>query len=103
MKYQGKEIELISKRTIFGKSIAEIRILATNQIIDVPLGELVEDGQSVSCHEIAFKVYRSQDPERGLCAKDCCRRWKAMSSRFRIRFCPGKSDVGTVSALPHRR
>jgi SNF2 family DNA or RNA helicase len=56
MKYQGKDIEVISRRAIFGKSIAEVRILATNQIIDVPISELVEDGQSISSHEIAFKA-----------------------------------------------
>lgn len=56
MKYQGREIEILSKRTIFGKTIAEIRILASGQIIDVPFADLEEGCQTVSSHEIAFKA-----------------------------------------------
>lgn len=56
MKYQGREVEILSKRTIFGKTVAEIRILATGQIADVPFAELEEGSQTVSSHEIAFKA-----------------------------------------------
>lgn len=56
MKYQGREIEILSKRTIFGKTIAEIRILASGQILDVPFADLEDESQTVSSHEIAFKA-----------------------------------------------
>ena len=31
MKYQGKEIEILSQRTIFGKTVAEVKVLSTSQ------------------------------------------------------------------------
>ncbi len=40
MKYQSQEVEILSKRTIFGKTVAEVRILATGQIADVPFTDL---------------------------------------------------------------
>ncbi len=56
MTYQGKQVELISTRSIFGKSISLIRILSTNQVLDVPIEELLEDSSSFSLYEIAFKA-----------------------------------------------
>ncbi len=56
MKYQGQEVEILSKRTIFGKTVAEVRILATGQIADVPFADLEEASQTISTHEIAFKA-----------------------------------------------
>lgn len=56
MKYQGREIEILSKRTTFGKAVAEIRILATGQIMDVPFADLEEDSQTASSYEITFKA-----------------------------------------------
>ena len=56
MKYQGREIEILSRRTIFGKNIAEIRILASGQILDVPFADLEEESHTASSHEIAFKA-----------------------------------------------
>lgn len=56
MKYQGREVEILTKRTTFGKAVAEVRILATGQIMDVPFADLEEDSQAVSSHEIAFKA-----------------------------------------------
>jgi len=40
MLYQGKEIELISKKTVFGKQIAEVKILSTGEVKSVPITEL---------------------------------------------------------------
>jgi len=56
MKYMGRDVEVISKRTIFGKTIAEIRILATSQILNVAIDELHEDKSEITSHEIVFKV-----------------------------------------------
>jgi hypothetical protein len=56
VKYQGREVEILTKRTTFGKAVAEVRILATSQIMDVPFADLEEDSQTVSSHEIAFKA-----------------------------------------------
>lgn len=60
MKYQGREIEILGNRTIFGKSIAEIRILATGQILDVPLADIQDETHAISAHEIAFKAIASK-------------------------------------------
>lgn len=56
MKYQGQEVEILSKRTIFGKTVAEVRILATGQIADIPFADLEEGSQTISPHEITFKA-----------------------------------------------
>jgi len=56
MKYLGREVAILSKRIIFGKTVAEVRILATGQIMDVPFADLEENSHSVSPHEITFKA-----------------------------------------------
>ena len=56
LKYQNQEVEIPSKRTIFGKTVAEVRILATEQITDVPFADLEEGSQTISPHEITFKA-----------------------------------------------
>ena len=56
MRYQGREVEILSRRTIFCKTVAEVRILATSQIVDVPFADLEEVSQTVSSHEITFKA-----------------------------------------------
>jgi hypothetical protein len=35
MLYQGKEIEILSKKSVFGKQIAEVKILSTDDIKSV--------------------------------------------------------------------
>ena len=56
MKYQSQEVEILSKRTIFGKAVAEMRILFTGQITDIPFADLEEGSQTISAHEITFKA-----------------------------------------------
>jgi len=56
MKYQDKEIEIISRKLLFGKRIAQIRVLATGQIHDVQELELDEGKDTISPHEIVFKA-----------------------------------------------
>ena len=56
MKYQGKEIEILSNRVLFGKSITQVRILSSGQILDIPDSDLEENSAVVSSHEIVFKA-----------------------------------------------
>lgn len=56
MKYKGKEIEIISKRVLFGKNITQVRILSNGQILDVPDSDLEEDQPVYSSHELVFKA-----------------------------------------------
>jgi hypothetical protein len=36
MKYQGKEIEILSQKTVFGKQLTGVKILSTGQVKSVP-------------------------------------------------------------------
>jgi SNF2 family DNA or RNA helicase len=56
MKYQGKEIEIISKKTIFGKEIAEIRFLSSGEITSVPVAAIDESRGDVLPFEIKYKA-----------------------------------------------
>jgi len=56
MKYQGKEIEVLARKKIFGKEIAEIKILSTSRILTVPFEELETETENISINEIAFKA-----------------------------------------------
>jgi len=56
MKYLGKEIEIISQKTFFGKKVAEIRILSTGEILSVPLEEIKDDSVTVTQSELIFKA-----------------------------------------------
>ena len=56
MRYQGKEIEVLTRKTIFGKEIAEIKILSTSRILTVPFEELEKETENISINEIAFKA-----------------------------------------------
>ena len=56
MQYQGKAIEVLASRKTFGRSVTQIRILATGQIIDVPAEEVHEDTTEVSLSELVFKA-----------------------------------------------
>ena len=56
MKYQGKQIEILSKKSVFGKQIAEIKILATGEIKSVPVAELSDERELPTAVEIAFKA-----------------------------------------------
>jgi SNF2 family DNA or RNA helicase len=56
MKYQGKEVQIISKKTIFGRDIAEIRVLSTGEILSVPSAALDDSQPEVLPFEIKFKA-----------------------------------------------
>ena len=55
MLYQGKEIEILLKKSVFGKQIAEVKILFTGEVKSVPFSELSD--------EIKLATYRTgSDP-----------------------------------------
>lgn len=56
MIYQGKQIEILSKRSVFGKQIADIKILSTGEIKSVPFSELSDEKKIPTDSEIAFKA-----------------------------------------------
>lgn len=56
MQYHGKAVEVLATRKTFGRSVAQIRILATGQILDVPADEVQEDQSEVSLSELVFKA-----------------------------------------------
>jgi superfamily II DNA or RNA helicase len=56
MQYHDKAVEVMATRKTFGRSVAQIRILATGQILDVPADELQEDQVEVSISELVFKA-----------------------------------------------
>ena len=43
MLYQGKEIEIISKKSVFGKQIVEVKILSTGEVKSVPFSEFSDE------------------------------------------------------------
>jgi superfamily II DNA or RNA helicase len=54
--YQGKVVEILSKRSVFGKHVAEIKVLSTGEVRSVPLAELSEEEQLPTDSDIAFKA-----------------------------------------------
>lgn len=56
MIYQGKVVEVLSKRSVFGKQVAEIKVLSTGEIKTVPLTELSEESYQPSDADISFKA-----------------------------------------------
>ncbi len=56
MHYHHKAVEILSTRKTFGRSVAQIRILSTGQILDVPADEVQEDQSEVSLSELVFKA-----------------------------------------------
>jgi superfamily II DNA or RNA helicase len=56
MIYQGKEIEILSRKSVFGKQIAEIKILSTSEVKSVPFSELSDEKKIPTDAEIAFKA-----------------------------------------------
>lgn len=56
MLYKGKEIEIISKKSVFGKQIAEIKILSSGEIMSVSASEISEERNIPSDAEITFKA-----------------------------------------------
>src|SRR5688572_11159778 len=56
MHYHGKEIEVLSSKKVFGKQIAEIKILSSGKIVSVPAAELSDENKVPSDAEITFKA-----------------------------------------------
>ena len=56
MQYQGKAVEVISTRKTFGKTVAQIRVLSTKEILDVRAEELSEDHHTATLSELVFKA-----------------------------------------------
>lgn len=56
MKYQGNEIEIISKKTVFGKEICEIKIISTDEVETIPYLEITDDYSLSSKAELSFKA-----------------------------------------------
>jgi len=56
MRFQGKEIEVLARRRVFGKEIVQIRILNTGLIRDVAESELETTDGQVSTAELSFKA-----------------------------------------------
>jgi superfamily II DNA or RNA helicase len=56
MLYQGKEIEILSSRSVFGKQIVEVKILSTREVKSVPFSELSDERKVPTDAEIAFKA-----------------------------------------------
>ncbi len=56
MLYQGKEIEILSKKSVFGKQLAEIKILSTCEVKSVPFSELSDETKLPTDADIAFKA-----------------------------------------------
>jgi SNF2 family DNA or RNA helicase len=56
MQYQGKEIEILSKQTIFGKTIAEVRLLTDGSILSVPFSDLLEETKIPPVSSLVFRA-----------------------------------------------
>lgn len=56
MQYNNQQIEIISTKTVFGKSITKIRILATGQTMDVRTEEIVEESNQVSLQNLQYRA-----------------------------------------------
>ena len=56
MLYQGKEIEILSRKSVFGKQIAEVKILSTGEVKSVPFSELADETKLPTDADIAFKA-----------------------------------------------
>lgn len=56
MKYQNKDVEILSTTSTFGKRVAEIRILSTGEVKRIPESDLVAPDGVVSVNELAFKA-----------------------------------------------
>jgi superfamily II DNA or RNA helicase len=56
MIYQGREVEILSKKSVFGKQIAEIKILSTGEVKPVPFSELSDEQKVPTDSDITFKA-----------------------------------------------
>lgn len=56
MQYNNQPIEIISTKTVFGKSITKIRILATGQTLDVRTEEITDETPEVSIQNLQYRA-----------------------------------------------
>lgn len=56
MQDQGEEIEILSKKSVFGKQIAEIKILSSGEIKSVPFADLTDNNHQPTTADIEFKA-----------------------------------------------
>lgn len=56
MQYNNQPIEIISSKTVFGKSITKIQILATGQTIDVRTEEITDETPEVSLQNLQYRA-----------------------------------------------
>ncbi len=56
MQYQGKEIEIVSKKAVFGKQIAEIKILSSGKFKSVPFADLTNNHPQPNAADLIFKA-----------------------------------------------
>lgn len=56
MQYNNQPVEIISSKTVFGKSITKIRILATGQTIDVRTEEITDETPEVSLQNLQYRA-----------------------------------------------
>src|SRR5699024_4308606 len=56
MQYQDEEVEVLKTSRVFGKSIAEVRLLSTGEIIKIEQGKLQTSGHKLSSEGFALKT-----------------------------------------------
>jgi len=56
MLYQGRDIEILSLKSVFGKQIAEVKVLSTGEVISVPFKELSDEKKLPTDAEITYKA-----------------------------------------------
>ncbi len=56
MLYNNQPIEVISSKTVFGKSVSKIRILATGQTLDVRSEEIADNTPEISFQNLQFRA-----------------------------------------------
>ena len=56
MQYNNQQIEIISSKTVFGKSVSKIRILATGQTLDVRTEEITDETPELSLQNLQFRA-----------------------------------------------
>lgn len=56
MIYQGKDVEILTKKSVFGKTVAEVKILSSGEIKAVPFSELSDEIVMPTASEFAFKA-----------------------------------------------
>lgn len=56
MQFNNQPIEILSSKTVFGKSISKIRILATGQTLDVRTEEITNETRDVSLQNLQFRA-----------------------------------------------